>query len=118
MTSQGVDVVHLGLCSTDEVFFASGHWGAPAAQLTASHNPAQYNGIKLCLSGAKPVGEDSGLGEIKAAAPPGWPHRPRRRRGRARRPGAVRRPRAQLRGCGRSGRRCASSPTPPTGWAG
>ncbi|MEZ5134436.1 MAG: phosphomannomutase/phosphoglucomutase [Acidimicrobiales bacterium] len=71
VTSQGVDVVHLGLCSTDEVFFASGHWGAPAAQLTASHNPAQYNGIKLCLSGAKPVGEDSGLGEIKAAAAAG-----------------------------------------------
>src|SRR3954465_1782784 len=44
--SQGVDVVHLGLASTDELFFASGHFDAPGAQLTASHNPAQYNGIK------------------------------------------------------------------------
>src|SRR5688572_13632935 len=47
VTSQGLDVVHLGLASTDELFFASGHFDAPGAQLTASHNPAQYNGIKL-----------------------------------------------------------------------
>ena len=71
--SQGVDVVHLGLCSTDEAFFAAGHLDAPVAQLTASHNPAQYNGIKLALAGARPVGEDSGLLEIKAMAAAGVP---------------------------------------------
>ncbi len=66
--SQGVAVLHLGLCSTDELFFASGRYDAPGAQLTASHNPAQYNGIKLCLAGARPIGEDSGLQTIKAMA--------------------------------------------------
>jgi phosphomannomutase len=64
--SQGVDVVHLGLASTDLLFWAAGHFDAPGAMLTASHNPAQYNGVKLCLSGAKPVGADTGLGQIKA----------------------------------------------------
>lgn len=68
VTSQGIDVVELGLCSTDELFFAAGYFNAPGAQLTASHNPAQYNGIKLCLAGARPVGEDSGLLDIKAMA--------------------------------------------------
>ncbi|MCX7619690.1 MAG: phosphomannomutase/phosphoglucomutase [Acidimicrobiales bacterium] len=71
VTSQGLDVVDLGLCSTDELFFAAGHFNAPGAQLTASHNPAQYNGIKLCLAGARPVGEDSGLLDIKAMAAAG-----------------------------------------------
>ena len=66
--SQGIDVVALGLASTDLVFYAAGALDAPAAMLTASHNPWQYNGIKLCLSGARPVGEDSGLPEIKALA--------------------------------------------------
>ena len=61
----GVDVLDLGLTSTDEMYFASGHFGAPGAMFTASHNPAQYNGIKLCLTGARPVGADTGLGEIK-----------------------------------------------------
>jgi phosphomannomutase len=65
---QGVDVVDLGLASTDLVYFAAGHLDAPGAMFTASHNPAGYNGIKLCLAGAKPVGEDSGLVEIKAMA--------------------------------------------------
>jgi phosphomannomutase len=64
VTSVGLDVVDLGLTSTDELFFASGHLGAAGAQLTASHNPAQYNGVKLCLSGARPVGEESGLRQI------------------------------------------------------
>ncbi|MCC5953269.1 MAG: phosphomannomutase/phosphoglucomutase [Acidimicrobiia bacterium] len=73
VTSQGIDVVHLGLCSTDEVFFAAGHFDAPAAQLTASHNPAEYNGIKLCLAGARPVGVESGLEQIKADAAGGLP---------------------------------------------
>src|SRR5687768_14370760 len=71
--SQGVDVVDLGLASTDLVYFAAGKLDAPGVMLTASHNPAQYNGMKLCLAGARPVGEDSGLGEIKAMAASGVP---------------------------------------------
>ena len=62
---EGVDVVQLGLASTDLLYFAAGRLDAPGAMLTASHNPAAYNGIKLCLSGARPVGVDSGLTEIK-----------------------------------------------------
>jgi phosphomannomutase len=64
----GVDVINLGLASTDLLYFASGHIGAAGAMFTASHNPPHYNGIKLCLAGAKPVGQDSGLAEIKALA--------------------------------------------------
>jgi len=67
VTATGADVVDLGLMSTDEMYFASGRLDAPGAMFTASHNPAQYNGIKLCLAGARPVGEDTGLAEIKAA---------------------------------------------------
>ena len=66
--SQGVDVVDLGLASTDLVYYAAGRLDAPGAMFTASHNPAQYNGIKLCLAGARPVGVDSGLADIKAIA--------------------------------------------------
>ncbi|MBI3257480.1 MAG: phosphomannomutase/phosphoglucomutase [Actinobacteria bacterium] len=62
---QGVDVVELGLASTDLLYFASGHLGVPGAIFTASHNPAGYNGIKMCLAGATPVGEETGLGVIK-----------------------------------------------------
>ncbi len=65
-TSRGVDVVQLGLVSTDELYYASGALDAPGAMFTASHNPARYNGIKLCLAGAKPVGVESGLAEIKS----------------------------------------------------
>src|SRR6476659_3083684 len=65
---EGVDVVRLGLVSTDLVYFAAGRYDAPGAMFTASHNPAQYNGIKLCLAGARPVGVDTGLGEIQATA--------------------------------------------------
>jgi phosphomannomutase len=64
-TAAGVDVIDLGLTSTDEMYFASGSFGAPGAMFTASHNPAQYNGIKLCLAGARPVGAETGLREIK-----------------------------------------------------
>jgi phosphomannomutase len=69
---QGLDVVDLGLASTDMIYFAAGHLDAPGAMFTASHNPARYNGIKLCLAGASPVGQDTGLDEIKrlATAPP------------------------------------------------
>ena len=63
--SQGLDVVDLGLGSTDLLYFASGSMGAPGVMFTASHNPAQYNGAKFCLSGARPVGEDTGLGRIR-----------------------------------------------------
>ena len=65
---QGIDVVQLGLASTDLLYFAAGRLDAPGAMFTASHNPAQYNGIKLCLSGARPVGVETGLVEIQAAA--------------------------------------------------
>jgi phosphomannomutase len=61
---QGCDVVLIGLASTDQLYFASGMLGLPGAMFTASHNPAQYNGIKLCRAGAAPVGQDSGLREI------------------------------------------------------
>ncbi|HMR96823.1 MAG TPA: phosphomannomutase/phosphoglucomutase [Microthrixaceae bacterium] len=63
--SQGLDVVDLGLGSTDLLYFASGSMAAPGVMFTASHNPAQYNGAKFCLSGARPVGEDTGLGRIR-----------------------------------------------------
>jgi len=63
---QGADVVFLGLASTDLLYFAAGRLDAPGAMFTASHNPAKYNGVKLCLSGARPVGLDTGLAEIKA----------------------------------------------------
>jgi len=62
----GADVVDLGPASTDLVYFASGRLDAPAAMFTASHNPARYNGIKLCRAGAAPVGEETGLLRIKA----------------------------------------------------
>lgn len=65
VTSQSFDVIRIGLASTDQLYFASGHLNLPGAMFTASHNPAAYNGIKLCLSGARPIGEDSGLNWIK-----------------------------------------------------
>jgi phosphomannomutase len=64
----GATVVDIGLASTDTLYFASGRLDAPGAMFTASHNPPAYNGIKMCLSGARPVGQDSGLTDIKAAA--------------------------------------------------
>ncbi|MFF4408249.1 phosphomannomutase/phosphoglucomutase [Streptomyces sp. NPDC001404] len=69
--AQGADVTLIGLCSTDELYFASGQLGLPGAMFTASHNPAQYNGIKMCRAGAAPVGQDTGLAEIRALAE-GW----------------------------------------------
>jgi phosphomannomutase len=68
VTGEGVDVCHLGLVSTDLMYFASGRLDAPAVMFTASHNPAQYNGIKLCLAGARPVGQDTGLAQIRDTA--------------------------------------------------
>ncbi len=66
--SEGVNVVDIGLASTDLLYFASGHLELPGATFTASHNPAQYNGIKMCLAGAKPIGEDTGLQTIRDTA--------------------------------------------------
>ncbi|WP_394615591.1 phosphomannomutase/phosphoglucomutase [Lentzea sp. JNUCC 0626] len=66
--AQGVNVISIGLASTDMLYFASGKLDLPGAMFTASHNPAQYNGIKLCRAGASPVGQDSGLGQIRQDA--------------------------------------------------
>ena len=63
--SRGVDVVEAGLGSTDLLYFAAGSLGLPGAMFTASHNPAQYNGIKFCRAGAAPIGQDSGLAVIR-----------------------------------------------------
>jgi len=65
VNSQGMDVIRIGLASTDMLYFASGKLGLPGAMFTASHNPAEYNGIKLCLSGARPIGKESGLVRIE-----------------------------------------------------
>ncbi|WP_024874865.1 phosphomannomutase/phosphoglucomutase [Saccharomonospora piscinae] len=73
VTSQGLDVVSIGLASTDELYFASGSLNMPGAMFTASHNPAQYNGIKLCRAGAAPVGQESGLTEIRDTVEHGVP---------------------------------------------
>lgn len=70
-TLAGADVVNVGLASTDLVYFAAGTLDAPAAMFTASHNPAQYNGVKLCRAGAAPVGESTGLVQIKEAVASG-----------------------------------------------
>jgi phosphomannomutase len=66
--SRGVDVIDLGLASTDLLYFASGSLDMPGTMLTASHNPPQWNGFKFCLAGAKPVGEDTGLADIRGLA--------------------------------------------------
>jgi phosphomannomutase len=65
VTAQGLDVVRIGLSSTDQLYFASGLLDCPGAMFTASHNPAAYNGIKMCRAGAKPVGADTGLAAIR-----------------------------------------------------
>jgi phosphomannomutase len=67
VTGRGLDVIWIGLASTDMLYFASGRLGLPGAMFTASHNPARYNGIKLCRAGAAPIGQDSGLQEIREA---------------------------------------------------
>jgi phosphomannomutase len=67
-TARGADVISIGLCSTDECYFASGYLDAPAAMFTASHNPSSYNGIKLSRAGAKGISMDTGLAEIAVRA--------------------------------------------------
>jgi phosphomannomutase len=71
--SQGADVIEGGLGSTDMLYYASGSLGMPGAMITASHNPAKYNGIKLCREGARPVGADTGLIQLRDAAAQGLP---------------------------------------------
>jgi phosphomannomutase len=71
--SQGTDVIMAGLASTDMIYFAAGSLDIPGVMLTASHNPAKYNGIKLCLAGARPVGQETGLQEIRALIENGIP---------------------------------------------
>lgn len=87
--SEGLDVIEAGLGSTDMLYYASGSLGLPGAMFTASHNPARYNGIKLCRAGARPIGQDSGLAEIRdraqALLDKGEPHPAGEPRGTARR---------------------------------
>src|SRR6476620_10413033 len=64
-TEAGADVILVGLASTDQLYFASGHLGQPGAMFTASHNPAQYNGIKMCRAHAQPIGMETGLADIR-----------------------------------------------------
>ncbi|MEV4541388.1 phosphomannomutase/phosphoglucomutase [Micromonospora echinaurantiaca] len=88
--AEGRTVIELGLASTDMLYYASGSLNLPGAMFTASHNPAQYNGIKMCRSGARPIGQDSGLAEIRdraqarldegGSAPAGEPAAPAERR--------------------------------------
>lgn len=72
-TSQGMDVIRIGLASTDMLYFASGKLNLPGIMFTASHNPAQYNGMKLCKSGARPIGHKSGLLKIRELIENGVP---------------------------------------------
>src|SRR3954470_19249384 len=64
-STAGADVTLIGLASTDQLYFASGHLGVPGAMFTASHNPAQYNGIKLCRASAVPLGMETGLATVR-----------------------------------------------------
>ena len=73
ITSQGLDVIRIGLASTDMLYFAAGKLNMPGAMFTASHNPAEYNGIKMCLSGARPIGKESGLLTIEKFVEQGSP---------------------------------------------
>jgi len=73
VTAQGLDVIRIGLASTDMLYFAAGKLNLPGAMFTASHNPAAYNGIKLCFSGARPIGKESGLVTIEKFVNEGSP---------------------------------------------
>jgi phosphomannomutase len=75
VTAQGTDVIAAGLGSTDMLYYASGDLGVPGAMITASHNPARYNGIKLCRAGARPVGQQTGLAELQQLVERGVPDR-------------------------------------------
>ena len=73
VTSNGTNVIRIGLASTDMLYFAAGSKNLPGAMFTASHNPAAYNGIKLCLSGARPIGKETGLLTIENFVRNGMP---------------------------------------------
>ena len=73
VTSTGLDAIRIGLASTDMLYFASGKLGLPGAMFTASHNPAAYNGIKLCFSSARPIGKETGLQVIEKFVRQGSP---------------------------------------------
>jgi phosphomannomutase len=77
-TSQGADVIAAGLGSTDMLYFAAGSLNIPGAMFTASHNPAKYNGMKLCRAGAAPIGQETGLADIRAMIEDGIPAGPGR----------------------------------------
>ncbi|MBT8408972.1 MAG: phosphomannomutase [Litoreibacter sp.] len=69
LRDEGVDVIDLGLCGTEEVYFATDHYDADGGlMVTASHNPIDYNGIKMVRSGARPISGEDGLAEIRALA--------------------------------------------------
>ena len=76
VAAQGASVLAAGLGSTDMVYYGSGDLGIPGAMVTASHNPSQYNGIKLCRAGARPVGIETGLKDIKDLAERALPPAP------------------------------------------
>ena len=120
VTEQGVDVVDIGLASTDQLYFAAGRLDLPGAMFTASHNPAQYNGIKLCRAGATPVGQDSGLARSATWSPSRY--RPVRRPARdddpARPARATTRPSCASSSTSRRSGRCGSWSTRATGWPG
>ena len=80
--AQGADVLRVGLCSTDMLYYVSGALDVAGVMLTASHNPARYNGLKLCRPGAVPVGEESGLADIKRMVAAGEPAADAAHRGR------------------------------------
>ena len=82
VTARGVDVVDIGLATTDMLYFASGRLDVPGAMFTASHNPPAWNGLKLCRAGAAPVGEDSGLMDVRDLAERGTDTPPPAARGR------------------------------------
>ena len=82
VTGQGLDVVDIGLASTDMLYFAAGTLDSPGAMFTASHNPARYNGIKLCRAGRRPIGQDTGLADHpREPSRPAVPDGPGRRHG-------------------------------------
>ena len=123
VTSQGVDVIDAGMGSTDLLYYAAGILDVPGAMFTASHNPAQYNGIKMCLAGAKPIGQESGLVDIRTDAErfldEGVPRRRPAGRDDAARPARrLRRlPQDPRAGAGRASARSRSSSTAATAWA-
>ena len=119
VAAHGLDVVNIGLASTDMLYFASGALDLPGAMFTASHNPAKYNGIKLCRAGAAPIGADTGLATIREAVEQGVPA-PAAGTGRAPSRSATCSPTtpptcAAWSTCRPAGR-CGSSSTPATGW--